>query len=100
MGAIDASQVSNMPNKQQLYGNNDLSQVDKDYIFEGLRRLYQSKVLPLEIASKYSNFASPPMSHSDFEAKPMVLIIGQYSVGKTSFIKWVSRCTRALAYDS
>ena len=44
-------------------------------------------ILPLEMASKYSNFASPPMSYSDFEAKPMVLIIGQYSVEKTSFIR-------------
>lgn len=73
--------------KNQFYGNNDLSQSDKDVIFSGLRRLYNEKVLPLEIASKYSHFGSPPMSHSDFEAKPMVLIIGQYSVGKTSFIR-------------
>jgi septin family protein len=27
------------------------------------------------------------MSPSDFDAKPMVLILGQYSVGKTSFIR-------------
>ena len=87
MKGVSADTVSSLPNKQQLYGNSDLSQVDKDYIFEGLRRLYNTKVLPLEMASKYSNFASPPMSYSDFEAKPMVLIIGQYSVGKTSFIR-------------
>jgi len=69
------------------YGSADLSQVDKDFIFEGLKNLYKKKVLPLEIASKYSHFSSPPMGPSDFEAKPMVLIIGQYSVGKTSFIR-------------
>lgn len=45
------------------------------------------QVLPLEIASKYSHFGSPPLGPSDFEAKPMVLILGQYSVGKTSFIR-------------
>ena len=61
--------------------------MDKDFIFEGLKNLYKKKVLPLEIASKYSHFSSPPMGPSDFEAKPMVLIIGQYSVGKTSFIR-------------
>ena len=27
------------------------------------------------------------MGPSDFDAKPMVLILGQYSVGKTSFIR-------------
>ena len=65
----------------------DLSQVDKDMIFEGLKKLYKRKVLPLEIASKFSHFSSPPLGPSDFEAKPMVLILGQYSVGKTSFIR-------------
>ena len=65
----------------------DLTQVDKDLIFEGLKNLYKKKVLPLEIASKYSHFSSPPMGPSDFDAKPMVLILGQYSVGKTSFIR-------------
>ena len=64
-----------------------MSQVDKDLIFEGLKKLYKKKVLPLEVASKYSHFSSPPMGPSDFEAKPMVLILGQYSVGKTSFIR-------------
>lgn len=58
------------------YGN-DLSQVDKDLIFEGLKKLYKKKVLPLELSSKYSHFGSPPLSPSDFEAKPMVLILGQ-----------------------
>ena len=52
-----------------------------------MKNLYRKKVLPLEIASKYAHFASPPMGPSDFEAKPMVLILGQYSVGKTSFIR-------------
>ena len=61
--------------------------MDKDLIFEGLKELYRKKVLPLEMASKYSHFASPPMGPSDFDAKPMVLIMGQYSVGKTSFIR-------------
>ena len=67
--------------------NEELSQLDKDFIFEGLKQLYKKKVLPIEINSKFSHFSSPPMSPSDFDAKPMVLIIGQYSVGKTSFIR-------------
>ena len=51
----------------------------------------RKKVLPLEIASKYSHFGSPPLGPSDFEAKPMVVIVGQYSVGKTSFIRSLLR---------
>lgn len=84
-----ASNVSpNDPLKsvKALYGE-DLSQVDKNIVFEGLRRLYTTKVLPLEIASKYANFASAPLGPSDFDAKPMVLVLGQYSVGKSSFIR-------------
>ncbi len=67
--------------------NEELTQVDKDVIFEGLKQLYNKKVLPLEISSKFANFGSPPLAASDFDAKPMVLILGQYSVGKTSFIR-------------
>ncbi|CAM9541226.1 unnamed protein product, partial [Choristocarpus tenellus] len=44
-------------------------------------------ILPLEESSKFSHFHSPPLNPADFDAKPMVLIVGQYSVGKTSFIR-------------
>ena len=36
-----------------------------------------------------SQFHSPYLRASDFEAKPMVLLLGQYSVGKTSFIRYL-----------
>jgi hypothetical protein len=85
-GTSSSTSGSSGSSKGALFGS-DLSQVDKDIIFEGLKKLYKKKVLPLEIASKYSHFSSPPMGPSDFEAKPMVLILGQYSVGKTSFIR-------------
>jgi len=68
-------------------GGMDLSQFDKDLIFSGLKRLYRKKIRPLELSSKYGHFHSPPLSPSDFDAKPMVLLVGQYSVGKTSFIR-------------
>ncbi len=34
-------------------------------------------------------FHSPLLQSSDFNAKPMVLLLGQYSVGKTSFIRYL-----------
>ena len=49
------------PQPQSFFGGSDLSQVDKDLIFEGLKKLYKKKVLPLEVASKYAHFSSPPM---------------------------------------
>ncbi|KAL9187160.1 hypothetical protein ACHAXT_010880 [Thalassiosira profunda] len=70
-------------------GGTDLSQFDKDVIFNGLKRLYRKKIRPLELSSKYGHFHSPPLSPSDFDSKPMVLLLGQYSVGKTSFIRYL-----------
>lgn len=67
----------------------ELDSFDKDLIFQGLKRMYRKKILPLEISSKYGHFHSPPLSPSDFDAKPMVLLLGQYSVGKTSFIRYL-----------
>lgn len=67
----------------------ELESFDKDLIFNGLKRMYRKKILPLEVSSKYGHFHSPPLSPSDFDAKPMVLLLGQYSVGKTSFIRYL-----------
>jgi len=67
----------------------ELETFDKNLIFQGLKRMYRKKILPLEISSKYGHFHSPPLSPSDFDAKPMVLLLGQYSVGKTSFIRYL-----------
>ena len=67
----------------------DLSQFNKDVIFSGLKRLYRKKIRPLELSSKFGHFHSPPLSPSDFDSKPMVLLLGQYSVGKTSFIRYL-----------
>ena len=70
-------------------GESSVMYFDKDYIFKGLKRMYRKKIMPLEVASKYGHFYSPPLSPSDFEAKPLILLLGQYSVGKTSFIQYL-----------
>jgi ATPase subunit of ABC transporter with duplicated ATPase domains len=36
-----------------------------------------------------AEFHSPSLTDTDFDAKPMVLLVGQYSVGKTTFIKYL-----------
>ena len=64
------------------------TKLDKDKVFVGLRQLYLNKVKPLEEASWYSFFhPGATLDASDFDAKPIVLLLGQYSVGKTSFIR-------------
>lgn len=57
-------------------------------VSEGLKKLYKTKLLPLEEHYKFHEFHSPALEDADFDNKPMVLLVGQYSTGKTSFIRW------------
>uniref|UniRef100_A0A453ST63 EH domain-containing protein n=1 Tax=Aegilops tauschii subsp. strangulata TaxID=200361 RepID=A0A453ST63_AEGTS len=56
-------------------------------VIDGLKRLYIEKLKPLEVTYKFNDFVSPLLTNSDFDAKPMVMLLGQYSTGKTTFIK-------------
>ena len=38
---------------------------------------------------RFHDFHSPPLDEADFDAKPMILLVGQYSTGKTTFIKYL-----------
>ncbi|XP_064623632.1 EH domain-containing protein 3-like isoform X2 [Lineus longissimus] len=58
-------------------------------VVDGLKRLYRHKLLPLEDSYKFHDFHSPALDDPDFDAKPMILLIGQYSTGKTTFIKYL-----------
>jgi len=58
-------------------------------VSEGLKKLYSTKLLPLEEAYKFHDFHSPQLDDADFDAKPMVLLIGQFSTGKTTFIRYL-----------
>lgn len=56
-------------------------------VTEGLKILYRQKLLPLEKYYSFSDFHSPSLEDADFDNKPMVLVVGQYSTGKTTFIR-------------
>ncbi|KAL5700078.1 EH domain-containing protein 1 [Ranunculus cassubicifolius] len=60
-------------------------------IVDGLKRLYIEKLKPLEVAYRFNDFVSPLLTNSDFDSKPMVMLLGQYSTGKTTFIKHLLR---------
>lgn len=49
----------------------------------------RTKILPLERLYNFEEFLSPPLTDTDFDAAPMVLLLGQYSTGKTSFIQYL-----------
>ena len=49
--------------------------------------VYKAKVKPFEEAFKFGNFFSPLLTDADFDGKPQVMLLGQYSTGKTTFIR-------------
>ncbi|KAF4701853.1 EH domain-containing protein 1, partial [Perkinsus olseni] len=56
-------------------------------ISDGLQEIYRDKLLPIEEYYDFHRFYSAPLTPADFTAKPMVMLIGQYSTGKTTFIR-------------
>ncbi|KAF9430334.1 hypothetical protein BGZ94_007336 [Podila epigama] len=68
--------------------------IHDDYrpLMDELKDVYRRKIRPLETTYNFEGFHSAPLSDSDIEAKPMVLLIGQYSTGKTTFIKYLTEC--------
>jgi len=60
-----------------------------DDITVGLKEIYKKSLLPLEKTYKYHEIQSPMMEDPDFDGKPLVMLIGQYSTGKTTFIRYL-----------
>lgn len=58
-------------------------------VSDGLRKIYKQKLYPLEEFYKFHDFHSPALDDPDFDAKPMILLVGQYSTGKTTFIRYL-----------
>ena len=66
-------------------------QLDTSYVsvIDGVKKIYDDKFKRLELDYKYDVLCSPIMRQADFDAKPMVLFLGQYSTGKTTFINYL-----------
>eukprot|EP01111_Echinosteliopsis_oligospora_P015488 TRINITY_DN6144_c0_g1_i1.p1 TRINITY_DN6144_c0_g1~~TRINITY_DN6144_c0_g1_i1.p1 ORF type:complete len:521 (+),score=139.57 TRINITY_DN6144_c0_g1_i1:59-1621(+) len=69
----------------------DKHQAESEVIFtsvtDGLKNIYKQKMKPVEQMYMYDQCHSPLLKDADIEAKPMVLLLGQYSTGKTTFIR-------------
>merc|ERR1712110_1375096 len=55
----------------------------------GLKKIYKDYLLPLEKEYVFHEFHSPKLEDADFDGKPLVMMVGQYSTGKTTFIKYI-----------
>ena len=58
-------------------------------VSDGLRTNYHKVLRPFEEASHFHAFVSPALEDADFDSKPMVMLVGQYSTGKTTFIRYL-----------
>ncbi|XP_057421311.1 EH domain-containing protein 1-like isoform X2 [Lotus japonicus] len=90
MGGLDALLIEKKHKQKDWFSRKltkrvPLSSVTS--IIDGLKKLYIQKLRPLEVTYHFNDFVSPLLTDSDFDAKPMVMLLGQYSTGKTTFIK-------------
>ena len=58
-------------------------------ITAGLKDLYKTCIQPTEEKYLFHKFFHPVLADADLDSVPMVLLMGQYSTGKTSFIKHI-----------
>ncbi|KAK2847058.1 hypothetical protein Q5P01_010057 [Channa striata] len=58
-------------------------------VTEEMKNLYYKRLLPIEKYYSFHHFHSPSYEDADFDNKPMVLVMGQYSAGKTTFIRYL-----------
>merc|ERR1712227_124841 len=77
--------------KKRKMGRKKLTSQPEVYstVSQGLKKLYMNKLRNLEEMYKFHDFHSPPLDEADFDSKPMILLVGQYSTGKTTFIKYL-----------
>jgi EH domain-containing protein 1 len=94
---LDRSMVNTMPISTSMMKKDDGAQKkqgpmtakDVTSITDGLRKIYFEKIRPVEDMYKFGHFFSPLLNEGDFEAKPSVLLLGQYSTGKSTFVKYL-----------
>ena len=62
---------------------------DKDDYLGKLGKIYATKIRPIEQVYSFDTFNSPCLTKAEIECKPIILLLGQYSTGKTSFIRYL-----------
>jgi N-terminal EH-domain containing protein len=58
-------------------------------LLKALQDVYNTKLKPVEDLWSFNHYHQDAMTTADLEAKPQVLLLGQYSTGKTSFIRYM-----------
>jgi len=78
----------NKNNKKKLVAE-EIENKNFSKAVDNLKKIYNKIILPVEKKYLFGDFHSPPLTNADIVAKPSILVLGQYSVGKTSFIRYI-----------
>ena len=54
-----------------------------------LEKIYSKKVKVIEEMFSFDTFHSPCLTSAELHSKPIILLLGQYSTGKTTFIEYL-----------
>eukprot|EP00636_Phaeomonas_parva_P006397 CAMPEP_0118879696 /NCGR_PEP_ID=MMETSP1163-20130328/19432_1 /TAXON_ID=124430 /ORGANISM="Phaeomonas parva, Strain CCMP2877" /LENGTH=457 /DNA_ID=CAMNT_0006815911 /DNA_START=88 /DNA_END=1458 /DNA_ORIENTATION=+ len=72
-------------NVAQIQGQEDAHEM----VIDGLWDFYSQTMLPLEEATRFDVFNTSTITEGEMRAPPIVLLVGPYSAGKTSFIRYL-----------
>ena len=56
-------------------------------VVDDLKALYYDRLLPIEKQYLFNKFNRSEILQSEMQSKPTILLVGQYSTGKTTFIR-------------
>ncbi|XP_075678323.1 EH domain-containing protein 3-like [Dermatophagoides pteronyssinus] len=84
------NEVTKFVDKNTLLEYMETIQQTNESIIKDLKQAYEEKFRPFEESFLYKDFpyATEP-DDAFFRAKPMILLIGQYSSGKSTFVKYL-----------
>eukprot|EP00613_Pedinella_sp_CCMP2098_P071940 CAMPEP_0171911564 /NCGR_PEP_ID=MMETSP0993-20121228/10376_1 /TAXON_ID=483369 /ORGANISM="non described non described, Strain CCMP2098" /LENGTH=486 /DNA_ID=CAMNT_0012545105 /DNA_START=85 /DNA_END=1545 /DNA_ORIENTATION=+ len=72
------------------FGKSPDTSSDKLLVQKKLWSIYQKHVAPLEQKYSFGKFYTPELREADFLSPPMVMLLGQYSTGKTTMIEYLT----------
>jgi len=65
---------------------------EHERVIQGLKRIYNEDVRPLEKATMFNLFYDDFLTDAVFDSPPIILLLGPYSSGKTTFIRHFVQC--------
>eukprot|EP00889_Picochlorum_renovo_P007765 jgi/Picre1/34795/NNA_002261.t1 len=78
-----------LPSPREERKRGPMTAKDVTSITDGLGKCTLKRLGLWRRCTSLGHFFSPMLNEGDFEAKPSVLLLGQYSTGKTTFIKYL-----------